>query len=100
MIPLFWPRPTHSGKAINQCAARNAKRPANCRLTGAAFKSCKHGFQLFTLQNAWSTALPSSTLSRANTRLDPFLDQGPLVLGERPKELEQQLSVRCGSIGV
>ena len=94
MIPLFWPRPTHSGKTINQGAARNAKCPADRRLTGTAIEGRKHGFQFFAIQSAWSAALSSSTLSRANASLDPFLDQCPLVLGERPKELEQQLTVR------
>ena len=98
MIVLFWPRPTRSGKAIDQSAARNAKRPADCCFTGTAFEGRKHGLHFFAIQGVWPAAMPSSAFSRANASLYPFLDHCPLVLGERPKELEQQLTVRCGSI--
>jgi len=99
MIALFWPRPTHSGKAINQGTTRNAKRTADRCLTGTAFEGRKHGLQFFAIQGAWPTAMPSSAFSRANTGLDPFLDECPLVLGERPKEVEQQLAMRRIRIG-
>ena len=29
---------------------------------------------------------------------DPFLCQGPFVLGERPKDVEEQLAMGCGSV--
>src|ERR671919_2768146 len=91
-------RPASTREAIDQCATRDTKGATDRRLAGAAFECCDHGLELFSIHSSRATTVSPSPFGRGDACSDPFLCQGPLVLSERPKEVEEQLAMGCGGV--
>ena len=85
-------------KVMRPIAARDAEGATYRRLAGSTFECRDYGFQLFGIHGSRTTTVSPPPFGRGDACSDPFLCQGPFVLGERPKNVEEQLAMECGSV--
>jgi hypothetical protein len=86
--------PANPGQGVNQGAALDAEGPTDCGLAGAAFERCRNGGKLLGVDCNGPTAVPAATTRSSETGLNPFLDQRPFELRQRPEDVKQELALR------
>src|ERR1019366_4644803 len=91
-------RPADAGQGVDQRTALDAKRTTDRGFGGAAVERRCHRGEFLGVNGGGTAAMAPATSCRGKSGLDPFLDQGPFELSERPKNVEQKLALWRGGI--
>src|SRR5918999_1430157 len=90
------PLPAAACQGIDKRAARDAEGAAHRRLARSILQGCEDRVELLRINRARSSPPSATALGGLKPRVDPLLNERPLVLSKRPKEVEEQLPMRRG----
>src|SRR4051812_16011021 len=74
--------------------ARDLERATYRRLARVPVERCRDLVDGFWVDSGWSPSSAPTPSRCCQPCIDPFPDQGPLVLGERPEEIVEELAMR------
>src|ERR1700676_4017072 len=86
-------RPADAGEGVDQCTALDAKRTTDRGFGGAVIERRRHRGEFLGVNGGGTAAMASASPCRGKSGLDPFLDEGPFELSERPKNVKQKLAL-------
>ena len=79
---------------VDQRGAWHLEAAADGRLAGAVVQCRNDALHPFRIKCGWTATLAAPAPCGGETGRDPLLDQRPLILSERPEEVEQELAMR------
>ena len=86
--------PTDTVERVDQRGAWHLEAAADGRLASAVVQCRNDALHPFRIKCGWTATLAAPAPGGGETGRDPLLDQRPLILSKRPKEVEQELAMR------